>query len=127
LQDLVTIPIQRIHSEAQRREDSCEVKHPGIFLSGGLPDPLDVGNSLDDKLVGEDNTENGQVGTPASEEERRATTLFEEGLNLRTTLMKVGKCVRTTNLIRDKRLSDIKRSLWRRITPPRQTQMYTQW
>ena len=32
--------------------------------------------------------------------------------------MKVRKCVRTTNLIRDKELSDRKRSLSRRITPP---------
>ena len=69
LQDLVIVLIQRVYSKVQRREDSCEVIHPGIFLSGGLSNPLDVDNSLNNELVGEDNAENGRVGTTSSEEE----------------------------------------------------------
>ena len=61
--------------------------NPGIFLSSGLSNPLDVGNSLNDELVGEDDTENGQVSTTASEEERRARTLFKEGFDLRAVLI----------------------------------------
>jgi len=59
---------------------------PGIFLSSGLPNPLGVGNSLNDELVGEDNTKDRQVSTTASEEERRARTLFKEGFDLRAVL-----------------------------------------
>jgi len=79
---------------------------PGIFLSGGLPNPLDVRKSLNNELVGEDNTKNGQVCAAASEEERRARTLFKEGFDLSTVLMQVRKRVKTTNLIRGKKLSN---------------------
>ena len=62
---------------------------PGIFVSGGLSDPLDVGESLNDELVGVDDAEYRQVGTTASEEERWATTLFKDALELRVVSIEV--------------------------------------
>ena len=52
--------------------------NPAIFVSGGLSDPLDVGEALDDKFVGVDGAEYGKISASASEEESWATALFND-------------------------------------------------
>ena len=56
--------------------------NPAIFVRGSPSNPLDVSEWLNDELVGESDAQYGQVGTAAREEEARATTLLEDGLEL---------------------------------------------
>ena len=89
VKDLVVVFVQRCHGGAQRRKDPREVIDSCIFMGSGLSDPLDVGDSLNNVPIGEDDTKYRQVSTAASEEKRRAATPFNEGLRLRTVLMQV--------------------------------------
>ena len=57
--------------------------HPAVLVSGGLANPLDVGESLDNEPVGVDDAKDGQVGTTTSKDEGWTTTLFKEGLTLK--------------------------------------------
>ena len=52
----------------------------GILLCSGASNPLDIGQPLNDELVGEDDTKYGQVSPTAGKEEGWATTLSNPGL-----------------------------------------------
>ena len=88
---------------------------PGLLVGGGHPDPL-FSELLNNELVSVDDAEYGQMRTTTSEEERWATTLFEDALELRVVLKEVQKNTETTNIILNKKLSNGIRCLSRRIT-----------
>jgi len=89
LPDPAVVLIQRGDSETQRCKDSCEMIDMGFFVSSSFPNPLDIGESLNNELVGVDDAEYRQVGTAASKDERRAGTLFKDGFWLRAISVEV--------------------------------------
>jgi len=91
--------------------------YPGLLVGGGHSDPL-FSELLNDELIGVDDAEYGQMRTTTSEEERWATTLFEDTLELRVVLKEVQKRKETTNIFLNKKLSKEIRCLSRRITSP---------
>ena len=90
---------------------------PGLLVGGGHSDPQ-FSQLLNDELVGVDDAEYGQMRTVTGEEERWATTLFEDALELRAVLEGVQKHKETINIILNKKLSKGIRCLSRGITPP---------
>ena len=89
-----------------------------MLVGGGHSDPL-FSQLLNDEPVGIDDAEYGQMRTTTSEEERWATALVENGLELMAVSTEVQKKnTETTNIILDKKLSNGIRCLSRRIASP---------
>ena len=77
---------------------------PGLLVGGGHSDPL-FSQLLNDEPVGIDDAEYGQMRTITGEEERWATTLLENVVELRAMLTKVQKHTKATNVILNEKLS----------------------
>ena len=78
---------------------------PAALVSGGLTDPLDVGEPLDNWSVGKDGAKYGQISTSSSKDERWARALFEDFLGLKGLLRWAEIGVKATNLRQNKTIS----------------------
>ena len=106
LPDLIVVLIQVRNSETQRIKDLCDAIKPTLFVRGGLSDPHGVSESLNDKLVGENDAEHGQVGTATGEEEARAATFLKDTSELKSRQRRVQKQSKTTNILHNEILSN---------------------